>query len=231
MQVWLEPIEMVGASVPIPAVLTRIQLACCDAGFQSQKLNQILNEACMVMPGNLEQAKGNYDPSVYAMEVIQTERIRVGFFDRLRDALDEVAQAAGDTIDWCLLFMDYDIHFARHDAFVNGLKCFPYLECYLVVADADSPLMNNWRNPRKLSVQVITEATLQTMAPSMGFQNPIGIQGIFAQQPLPAPAASGNMPAVSPSGWLNDYEDPEEVEEVVKPQPKPKTKYRSIDDP
>jgi len=218
---------------PIPAVLTRIIRACQDANYHSPKLQQVLNDACMAMPGNLEQAKGNYDPSAYASEVIHVERLRVGFFGRVKEAFDEIELAAGDTIEWCLPFTDYDIYFINHDRFITGLKCFPNLECYLVVSDVNTPLANNWRNPRKLQVKIIDEATLQAMAPPLGFSSPLGPPSASLPSPgyggihglPPAPAGGSMLPPYSSVPSEDDGEDEEE-----KPTPKPK-RYRGIDDP
>ena len=222
MQVWLHAVEYLPDNHPVPAVLTRISQACQDAGFDCTELQSVLHDACMVMPGNLDMFKSELDVSQYAAEVVRTERIRLRFPNRLKEALLDVDVAAGDTVEWCLPFLDYDLHFIQHDKFIAGLTKFPKLTCYLVVADPSSPLMSNYRG--NYSVKMITETTLQIMAPDLGFKNQI-------VKPLPPPPPPAILPPLPSS--MSMYPSINEFDEEEAPPPKPKKskrQYRSIDD-
>ncbi len=216
MQVWLDPVDYLpDFNSPYPGVLTRIDKACTEAGFNCQSVQDVLHDACMVLPGNLDMFKSELDVSQYAAEVVRTERVRLQFPKRLKEALLDIDVAAGDTIEWCLPFVDYDLHFIKHDKFIAGLQKFPNLMCYLIVADPSSPLMSNYRGCN--FVRMITETTLEIMAPATGFPQRI--------QPLPPPPP----PVILPPSW--SFQDMAEEEEEAPPKPKkPKRQYRSIDD-
>lgn len=235
MQVWLHPVDAISDDTsPIAAVLVRIQQVCSDAGYHDQtgNLQRIVHDACYAMPGNLDQAKGQYDPSAYAAEVINTERVRVGFWDRLRAALDEIARVFDpvDGIDWCLPFLDYDMNFLRHDRFIAGLgRKFPYLECYLCVADTNTPLVQNWK--RQQNVVVIGDDLLKTVCPQIGFPNAPPKMVLGANSALPPTPSGGILPAYNTVPSVNGPEGEDEDEWSERPrQQKKKKQYRSIDD-
>lgn len=227
MQVWLHPVEIVTEDTsPIVAVLARIQKVCEDANYNDPgSLKQIIHDACYAMPGNLEQTKGNYDPSEYAQEVIQTERVRLGFWSRLKDAMQDIANVFDPFygIEWCLPFLDYDFNFIKHDRFITGVGKFPGLHCYLCVADANTPLVENWQG--RSGITVIGETLMQTMAPTVGFstRQPPKNQGFQ----LPIPQAGGILPSYKDVPGVNQSD--EESEEWPKDSAS-KKKYRSIDD-
>jgi hypothetical protein len=100
---WLEPIDLEvsgdeGENL-LAAVLVRLvrKLGESSSGFSKsctdaiKKLDELAADIGMAWDGNLEERASALDPDTFSMEVMRAQRARLGVNERLREALDELA--------------------------------------------------------------------------------------------------------------------------------------------
>jgi len=104
-------------------------------------LKVLLSDAAIALDGNMEGRKSGLEPDVFAEEQLRTERIRLGFADRLGDALEMIATSR-QTNDGRPLFLlpidDFDLNPPRCLELLERLHAFrsPYI-LFLILGDVD----------------------------------------------------------------------------------------------
>jgi hypothetical protein len=163
MQVWLLPIEFVIDVVPpIVTILARID-QCMD-GYPRLASNypDWTGEWVRIC------GKSKSGREIGRSELISAFRDMALFFYPDGDPAERVAYGG---VDWCLPFIDYDLHFAEHDRFIADILNvkFPGLRCYLCVGNTDNPIARRWRDVSEVSV--INDKLLKVICPHLGFPN------------------------------------------------------------
>jgi hypothetical protein len=132
---WLEPIDLEVSGEEgenlLAAVLVRFirsldesspdfSKACGDA---LKKLEELATDIGMAWDGNLHARAGELDPDAYSMEVMRSQRARLGINERLRETLNELAKH-----DCCgchpgtLFVLPIDDFYLRPDASLQLLR-------------------------------------------------------------------------------------------------------------
>lgn len=225
MKVWLDPVEQVHDDENfIVAVLVRITQACDKAGLRLLELDELTHDFSR-LPA-MRRVSAFQDAYQHAAEKVAAERLAVNLPGRLKSALAAIELHFGYGIEWCLPFIDHDLHFVDQTKAIAKLNKFPNLTCYVVLADAEGYLASNWRG--RNNVVVLADHTLAIMAPELGFPQWMGKSPPIADSYSESYPSHESYDSSSYDGNIQptsvDFAD-------VTPKPKKKKKkYRTIDE-
>jgi hypothetical protein len=165
MQIWLNPItHPVDFIRPLCAVITRIENIGVAAGYNQTDLTDLTYMAAMYHDAT---ERGERDLNIYADEVRRLEFNRLQFPTYLKKMIVKFEKLCGNSIEWCLPFMDADIYYTNYVAGLDQLRNFPQLRKFMVFDHADDPLAKNFKSANGFSV--VTPQEINTLCQRIGF--------------------------------------------------------------